>query len=296
MTRVGSTLEGGTPLLSVNQTNTQLKYTTCLWNSRSIVNKLRCFQSFIYAHDYSFIVLTETWLHDHIYSNELLPTGYTIYRRDRSSKGGGVMLAVKSALKSTQLTVPDNLEVVTISVDAYHSFTICAVYIPPNSKNDYIQDLYSYLNTLTSSANIILLGDFNAPDVKWDTFTSATTSSDCLCDFVIDQNMFQQVNEPTHIHGNILDLVITSDPDLITDLVVHPHTTYPLQSDHFIITFSICALVRYHQCRNASQFAYNFNKADWYNLLLLKMEMPTSVLLMLRSSVSCHGHLYSKRQ
>ena len=117
------------------------------------------------------------------------------------------MLAVKSVFKSTQLPAPDNLEVVTISVQAHCSLTICAVYTPPNSKNDYIQGLYLYLSTLISSANVILLGDFNAPDVNWDTFISTNTISDHLCDFVIDHNMFQQVNKPTHIHGNILDLV-----------------------------------------------------------------------------------------
>ena len=128
------------------------------------------------------------------------------------------MLAVKSVFKSTQLPAPDNLEVVKISVQAHCSLTICAVYTPPNSKNDYIQGLYLYLSTLISSANVILLGDFNAPDVNWDTFISTNTISDHLCDFIIDHNMFQQVNKPTHIHGNILDLVITSDPDLTTDL------------------------------------------------------------------------------
>ena len=137
MTRAGSTFLGVTPSLSVKQKNKDQKYTTCLWNSRSIVNKLRCFQSFIYAHDYSFIVLTETWLHDYIYNNELIPSGYTIYRKDRNSKGGGVLVAVKSIFKSIQLTSPDNLEVVAVTVHAHHSFTICAVYIPPNSTRAY---------------------------------------------------------------------------------------------------------------------------------------------------------------
>ena len=62
----------------------------------------------------------------------------------------------------------------------------------------------------------------------------------CLCDFVIDHYLFQQVNKPTRIHGNILDLVITSNAEPIADLVAHPHTTYPLQSDHSIVILSIC--------------------------------------------------------
>ena len=78
--------------------------------------------------------------------------------------------------------------------------------------------------------------------------------------------MFQLVNKPTHIHRNILDLVITSDPDLITDLVVHSQATYSLQSDHFMVTFSVCAVVQQQQCRNVSQLAYDFNKADWNNI------------------------------
>ena len=105
-----------------------------------------------------------------------------------SSNGGGVMLAIKSVFKSTQLIAPDNLEVVSVSVLAHHNFTICAIYIPPSSKSNCIQDLYLYLSTLVSSANVILLGDFNAPDRNWDTYTYTNTN----------------------IHGNILDLVITT--------------------------------------------------------------------------------------
>ena len=82
------------------------------------------------------------------------------------------MMAVKSILKSTQLTAPDNFEVVTATVHAHRSFMICAAYIPTS---DYIQNLYLYLNTLISSVNVILLGDFNAQDVNWDTFTSTNT-------------------------------------------------------------------------------------------------------------------------
>ena len=125
---------------------------------------------------------------------------------------------------------------------------------------------YLYLNTFVSSANVILL-DFNAPDINLDTFTSTNTNSDSLCDFVIDHNIFQQVNKPIHTHGNILDLVITSDSDLNIDLVVHSQATYSLQLDHSTITFSVCTVVQQQQCRNISwlYLVYNFNKADWNN-------------------------------
>ena len=41
----------------------------------------------------------------------------------------------KVCFKSTQLTVLDKLEAVSVSVLAHCNFTICAIYIPPNSKN-----------------------------------------------------------------------------------------------------------------------------------------------------------------
>ena len=38
--------------------------------------------------------ITETWLTNYIYNNEILPSNFAIYRNDRESRGGGVLLAV----------------------------------------------------------------------------------------------------------------------------------------------------------------------------------------------------------
>ena len=74
---------------------------------------------------------------------------------------------------------------------------------------------------LQQTAYLFRLYHFNTLDVNW-YHQHITTNSDYLCDFVINHNTFQQVNKPTFIHGSIPDLVINSDTDLITDLVVHP--------------------------------------------------------------------------
>ena len=44
----------------------------CLWNARSIVNKLPYFVSFVYSSTYNIIAITETRLSDFIYDNEIL--------------------------------------------------------------------------------------------------------------------------------------------------------------------------------------------------------------------------------
>ena len=44
--------------------------------------------------------VTETWLTDMIFDLEILPTNFTIYRKDRNSRGGGVMIAISNKIHS----------------------------------------------------------------------------------------------------------------------------------------------------------------------------------------------------
>ena len=43
----------------------------------------------------------ETWLNKKIETQEILPDSYIVYRKDRSSKGGGVLLAIKKSINSS---------------------------------------------------------------------------------------------------------------------------------------------------------------------------------------------------
>ena len=181
----------------------------CLWNAHSLQNKLNSFQSFVYANDFAIVAITETWLQDFIYDNEILPSNYIIYRNDRHSKGGGTMIAVNTRLPSTFVTAPNDLELTVVYLHQ-QQLTVCVLYIPPKVSTEYHKKLYNYLSTLPYNEHVLLIGDFNAPDIKWDTYSCTSTTSDLLCDFVVDHNLTQLVKEPTHIHNNILDLLITN--------------------------------------------------------------------------------------
>jgi len=54
--------------------------------------------------------MTGTWLSNNIFSNEILPSYYTVLRKDRDSRGGGVLLAIKSSLTTMQLPSPNDLQ------------------------------------------------------------------------------------------------------------------------------------------------------------------------------------------
>ena len=120
----------------------------------------------MYSSTYNVIGLTETWLSDSILDSEILPTGYTIYRLDRQSRVGGVLLAIKDTIVSQQLPSPSNLELLLVCISLHHPITICLVYNPPNTSAQYRQELINYLQSLSTDSSVILMGDFNVPDMN----------------------------------------------------------------------------------------------------------------------------------
>ena len=101
-------------------------------NCRSLTKNLRFFQNFIYASNFKIISLSETWLYNAVLDSKILPHGYTIYRTDRGSCGGGVMIAVSHEFSSEQIPSPPNLEVVSVSISLVPAIICCMVYVPPN--------------------------------------------------------------------------------------------------------------------------------------------------------------------
>ena len=101
----------------------------------ALKKQINAFQSFIYSNNFDIVAITETWLSDHIYTNEIIHSGYTVIRKDRDGRGGGVLLALKDCFKFTQLPSPNELEIISAEVGS--SFTICLIYRPPNSSDQH---------------------------------------------------------------------------------------------------------------------------------------------------------------
>ena len=144
------------------------------------------------------------------FDNELLPRVYTIVHKDRTSRGGGVMFAVKAS-KSFQVLYTPDLELLAVSVGLNSPTVYCLLYIPPNASAVYQQDFINYFKSLHSfSSNLIVLGDFNTSDINWNSLSGQSPFSTDFCDAIFDLNLHQLIEEPTHIAGNILDPILTS--------------------------------------------------------------------------------------
>ena len=71
------------------------KDSTTNWQS---VCNLHRFQDLVYPENSDVICVNETWLNQNISNSEILHSGFTILRRDRSDRGGGrVLIAIKTA-------------------------------------------------------------------------------------------------------------------------------------------------------------------------------------------------------
>ena len=192
----------------------------------------------MYSSDFTIFCLSETWLSDHVSDGEILSNDFVIYRNDRPSRGGGVLIAVKSCVHSSCLPSPLDLEVVSVRIgsDHYNDFVLCTVYIPPDSPACLISSLVLYLTSLISSFNrCIFVGDFNFPDIDWSSLLGSSLSSNIFCEFILDCNLTQHITQPTHIKGNILDLVLTTSSVNINHISVNSDHL-PNFSDHFIIS------------------------------------------------------------
>ena len=109
---------------------------------------------------------------------------------------------------------------------------------------------------------MIILGDFNFPDIDWDTLTGHSPASDQLCDLIFQTGLSQLIDMPTHVHGNILDLLLTNLDDSISHLQIHSDKL--LSSDHYGITFSVS--VSSTPIKSTTYFTFNYSKGDYQGL------------------------------
>ena len=108
---------------------------------------------------------------------------------------------------------------------------LSCVYVPPNCSDVDHQHLIDHLNAQSPLQDTLIVGDFNAPDINWSTFSSSSHYSDCLCSCLCSNNFVQLVTGPTHVHGNILDIVLTNVPNRLSN--IHIDNVNHSSSDHF---------------------------------------------------------------
>lgn len=148
------------------------------------------------------------------------------------------MLCVDERLPSKLIAIHINIETLVVDVQCVPSITVCLTYKRPSASGTEVLELLSVIKEVAGKGNIVILGDFNFADVNWLTLTADSPLSTQFCDVLFDHNLAQLVLHPTHVKGNILDLVITDMEDSIVSLWTVDCSGI---SDHNQIFFSVTA-------------------------------------------------------
>ncbi len=131
------------------------------------MNKLTYFQSLVYSKSVDCFCVTESWLSSNIGDSEILPSNYKLYRCDREERGGGVLIAVSDQIPSRQLTLNANSEMVLIELALTPKLVICCSYTSPSCSDCIFDAAISNLEALPVDCDVLVAGDFNAPDIDW---------------------------------------------------------------------------------------------------------------------------------
>ena len=249
-----------------------------LLNTRSVKsinrdrNKLVELQSLVSLNSIQLICLSETWLNSTIADSEILsPYCFNVYRKDRHGVGGGVLMAVHTSITSIHRsdlvprhTGPCDILAVEVRIPKVPKCIFIVVYNPPGQHENTAVYLKNTLLQVRNAKfkNIHVLGDFNLPNLDMQTGIPLSPTFDAIYYYEIFQefSLSHKINFPTHHLGNRLDLIVSSEPETITD--VYPEEDV-FSSDHFIINFTLTYPCKVKQ---SSRSVFNFKKANWQGL------------------------------
>ena len=199
------------------------KDSTINWQS---VRNLHRFQDLLYAETSDVICVNETWLNQNISNSEILHTGFTIFRRDRSDRGGGgVLIAIKTAsFKAVKQFKPESeaelqqLEIFLAKITTLTGQRIlfCFCYRPPNEDSSWMDVFDNFLHEVCDQFdNMVISGDFNLPEIPWDSTDSASGVNELAFNETLHDHLFTKLDKKRTYGNNILDLVITSVPNSV---------------------------------------------------------------------------------
>jgi len=185
--------------------------------------------------------------------------------------GRGVILYTASWLNASPYTAVDSgVESlwVTLRLSGRDRLIIGCIYRSPSSSAENDSKINNKMKSVCASgdaSHILIMGDFNYPNINWDTVSSATSSAEKLfIDAVNDSYLFQHVSSPTRARGNqcpsILDLIFTNEEGMVSSLLL----LAPLgKSDHGLLSFQLHC---YMDKTSSIEWRRNYNKGDYEKL------------------------------
>ena len=247
-------------------------------NLQSLSNKTPIFVESVLNDQYDLLVVIETWLkeNDTVVRTMSTPSSYMLRDHIREGRmGGGIGLLCKEVLNPKLIKCGEHL---SYSFAEYsfkfsnENFLLFIVYRPPYSENNpvtvntFFTEFDTHLEALIdNNVKLLIVGDFNI-HVNNSSDTNTLKFKDLLDTYGLTNN----IDFPTHMGGNTLDLIITRTSDNIQPQYTEP-TSYI--SDHCFVRAIFNIKKPPPQTRNVT-----YRKLDNINIDNLKQDILQSEL------------------
>ena len=223
------------------------KLSCCYTNAQGLTNKLPELRLRQATYSWDIICVTETWLSPEISDAEITLLGMLSIRRDRPSKGGGVIIYHRNDLlceiiDQPETKVSDSLWC-HLLLNGHDKCLLGLVYRPPLATPEMDNCLVSVMKFALKQnhTHVLITGDFNLHALDEPALPHQYFKAE-LQEIITTFPLYNHVFSPTRFRsGNkpsLLDLVFTNEELMIDGLLVDA----PLgRSDHAVIRFNyIC--------------------------------------------------------
>ena len=192
--------------------------------------------------------INETWLHSSVMLGEIAIPGYVVYRRDRNSRGGGVLVYVAHSCRSwCRHDLEDStVEAVWVELRAgSHPMLLCVMYRPHSSAGSLLATVGHMLELAGGERKeVILMGDLNINTLG----ASSLLSTWNLIAEEFSLTQLHLISGPTCVSiatESLLDVIFVTDPQLFAA----SGTMAFSNSDHLLIYAE-----QYDQVKGSSKF------------------------------------------
>ncbi|VDN39993.1 unnamed protein product [Dibothriocephalus latus] len=140
-------------------------------NVKRLFNKLDELKNLVDEEKPDMAAFNQTWFSTDIADSEVLLRGYQLFRRDRPTREGGVIVYVTGKLTAmAEEPIPareSQILNITISAKYARPLRISVVYRSPNQTSNQETILIAEQYKTSENKEILVVGDFNSPGADW---------------------------------------------------------------------------------------------------------------------------------
>ena len=265
--------------------NRKKKLNVLFSNCDTLTNKMPEFQANITLYSPDIIGLNEVKPKNSktdITSEEFRVQGYHLlpHKNITQNEGRGTVIYTKEDLNATQIDIDVNKEsfeeavFCKIRLDEDSEILVGCFYRRGSSSqenNDIMLRILKEISKLKYNY-ILLMGDFNLPDINWMDWTCSTDETSNInyqfIECLRDSYFFQHIVEPTRARGtdkqNTLDLILTSEEGMVSNIDI----AAPLgKSNHSVITLITFSLNIGFQKEAPAKRRFLYDKGDYESMI-----------------------------